>query len=908
MEEEFSIPVSGETKKSLVEIRQEMKAIREEMLATTDPERWTELASELGSMKDELKAANEQVAIFTAGTDFEKATNSVGALKEGLLGLDFGKAQEGATALNNTIKNMQPGAVSASFKALTGVVRTMGSVFVNIGKQLLLNPIFLLAAAIAAIVAIVIVLLDKMGVLRIITDALGKVMKVFTDIIDGVIQALRDMSDWLGWTANAAEDAADRKADAAKKTADAYEESVDRVIQDLDNEIRMAKLNGENTEKLERQKLLVIRERAKLQALAAQEEYRAAKLKGELDEKEMADLRKKATETRNYYKQTIDDIKFFNAEVKKTNKEAAEKQREETAKAEKQRSDDFKKAQEERLKAYQKFLNDEEILKRKRADDEYNSQKKALEREIQSLEENELKKIQEAFKTGKSVLEIEKEVLNERKKLENLEAERTKALSERELNDFKKNQEERIKALKAASIQQKTVSKEELDNLKKQEAEILERIAELEGLTWQEKLVVEADKLIALRNKELARVRAAMKESTVDTKTFEKEILKIKEETAEEEKLIASEKERELGYIREDGLRSRIKIIEAELLEEKKAIQERINKRQRELNALLDLEKENLAKAKGLKKISDEDLLKERKKYLEELMNIELSNTDLTEAEKLLIKQEYAQKEIDLLKKIDEEKKRIEDEEKRRREYFFQLGIENAINTYNSINLLATSSFENEFNLAQESTRKQIEALKTKADAEIELAGNNAALKLQIEEDFQKDKQDILNKGADAEEKIARRQFEINKKLQIAQAIIQGTQATLAAYSSGFAIPVVGPVTGPLFAALAAAASLVQINKIKNSTFGGNGSNLSLSSSSASTSVSTPTSPAPATPSFTLFGTGGQWNNAGTPGKSGEFQSKSGEMAPIMVKAYVSETEITSTQNKVATYKQNAEI
>ncbi len=84
-------------------------------------------------------------------------------------------------------------------------------------------------------------------------------------------------------------------------------------------------------------------------------------------------------------------------------------------------------------------------------------------------------------------------------------------------------------------------------------------------------------------------------------------------------------------------------------------------------------------------------------------------------------------------------------------------------------------------------------------------------------------KMNNLEKGSKEEERVARKQFEINKKLQVAQAIMQGYQAVLAAYASGSAVPIVGTVLGPVYAGLAAVAAAANIGKIKAATFQGGG-------------------------------------------------------------------------------------
>lgn len=96
-----------------------------------------------------------------------------------------------------------------------------------------------------------------------------------------------------------------------------------------------------------------------------------------------------------------------------------------------------------------------------------------------------------------------------------------------------------------------------------------------------------------------------------------------------------------------------------------------------------------------------------------------------------------------------------------------------------------------------------------------------------------------VKKGSAEELKLEKQKFEVSKKLQVAQAIMQGVQATQAAYASGSAIPFVGAVTGPLFAAAAAAASALNIAKIKSTTFESTSANTS-TPSAATPSVNVP--------------------------------------------------------------------
>ena len=143
------------------------------------------------------------------GTTIERLTGSFGLLKESIMNLDFDKAKIGAEGLLNTFTPVVDGklvtglaGVKGAFGMLADGVKNLGSTFMSVGKALLTNPIFLLAAAIIAIVAVVILIMDKLGLLKKIMDALGAAVAV-------VVKAFEALTDWLGLTTNAQEDAAE---------------------------------------------------------------------------------------------------------------------------------------------------------------------------------------------------------------------------------------------------------------------------------------------------------------------------------------------------------------------------------------------------------------------------------------------------------------------------------------------------------------------------------------------------------------------------------------------------------------------------------------------------------------------------------------------------------------------------
>lgn len=147
-----------------------------------------------------------------------------------------------------------------------------------------------------------------------------------------------------------------------------------------------------------------------------------------------------------------------------------------------------------------------------------------------------------------------------------------------------------------------------------------------------------------------------------------------------------------------------------------------------------------------------------------------------------------------------------------------------------------------------------------------------------------------------------RKAFNIQKGVSIAQAGIATFESATKAFNSLAGIPVVGPVLGGIAAAAAVAAGLANIKKIASQKFDGGGDNTPAS-----------TSPGPSTnlgggssgggfiapPTFNLGGQqiGGASNMLGS-------QNNTGGQQPIRV--FVSETDITNTQNKVSVIQGNS--
>jgi hypothetical protein len=190
---------------------------------------------------------------------------------------------------------------------------------------------------------------------------------------------------------------------------------------------------------------------------------------------------------------------------------------------------------------------------------------------------------------------------------------------------------------------------------------------------------------------------------------------------------------------------------------------------------------------------------------------------------------------------------------------------------------------------------KAREKLNANIEAGFQLATTAAGAIASIQDINTKKKLKGVQQGSKEEEKILKQQFEQQKKMQLAMAVINGAQAItsiLAQYpkfDGGFAMA--AAIAGSV---ISTATSLATI---ASTSFEGGGN------APAAPDVPTASSSTGgmATPSVSLFGQGNQLNNVGNPNQEGGGQT-------ITVNAIVSETEMTNVQNKVNKIQKNAEL
>ena len=230
-DQEINIKLNG-----IAQIRSELKALKGELANATDPKQMADLAERAGELSDKLKDANERAAVFASGSRFEQTSNAFGLMSSQLMSMDFEGASESAKLFAGNLGKIDGKTISSGLKGLGSTITSVGGAFLKLGAQLLINPIFLLVAVVAAIVAGLYILADKLGFVTKFVDFLTAAFKPLIDMIKWLMDA-------LGITSFAADEA-------LAKTSKQLEEEKEKrleVLGVMDNKIALLEAEGKST-------------------------------------------------------------------------------------------------------------------------------------------------------------------------------------------------------------------------------------------------------------------------------------------------------------------------------------------------------------------------------------------------------------------------------------------------------------------------------------------------------------------------------------------------------------------------------------------------------------------------------------------------------------------------------------
>jgi hypothetical protein len=510
---------------SIIQLRAELKRLKNDLASATDPEQMAALAAEAGKVNDRLVDVNQQVKIFSSGSPFERAKNQLGGVGSALKNLDFEKANVRATALAKSVS-------AISFTQATAGLKSLGSTFVQLGKSLLTNPLFLLAAVIAAISFAIIKVLKDMGVFEKVLNNLKGVLEFVMFPLKLLIEGLESLAGWFGIASDAAADFSKISVEGVDTAQNELNKANNKAIKELERQIKVRRARGEDTVDLERQ---VLQERIKIakndqdltEGAIARLEY--AKEQGKtINEEELTALRKRFEEEQSAFVDAIADRDVFDS-ISEAN--ANDKSKKEKERAEQDRLRRENQAKQERIAEEQKNKQRLSAIQR------YADEERDLRRKLQDIE-NEL--IEDELKRSLIISETRQKRAIEDLQIQNeirIKALRDAGVSEEEIKEKELEIEEEFQTLKNA-IQKKGES--ERENITKNHFEKLER--QLLGYFNQ---VEEARKSDSVKAKE------TLNSALLDLeKALENEL--ITKERYDELKLLAEEEyQKKLKEIRE---------------------------------------------------------------------------------------------------------------------------------------------------------------------------------------------------------------------------------------------------------------------------------------------------------------------------------------------------------------------
>ena len=845
----------GQLRRSLLEIQTLQAEIGDTSGANFDKlsTASTAASAKLAQTRDAIGDIQDKTRTLE-GTPVERLTGSFGLLKESILNLDFDKAKIGAEGLLNTFTPVVDGKLVTGFSGIKGAlsmlgdgVKTLGSTFMSVGKALLTNPIFLLAAVIIAIVAAIVLILDKLGILK-------KVFDTLMIPINLIIEGFKMLTDWLGLTTYALED----NAAAAKKNGEEQRAQIDATSTAQKNLLKL-------TEGLTDDEIALFRRKAGIKDTLSQNSFDVEKtrltqtnatLKTEIDalEKlkaaggELTDDQKKDLEQRKKdYEANAASIKQVELEKQKAiidfNKKTTETLKDwqiKNIKDENERA----KAQLQVTEAAELRKIDVEIATGKRLNQDVSKLREAR-KEIITYFNNEELKIDEAVnKKRKESAKVQVDAQNEAigKRFKALED-----VSKREILNTKENTQERINAEKKA---EDDLQKFRKDNLKalgisKVQYDILD---------------IELTKAQVKRQQDFDTTRMTLDDKA---KVAAAQIALVEAKTAEEiyatkKILIERTAQMEINAATDNALeQERIRV---QSIADIKALDDEFNLYQKEQLAITtqvvadksQSELDNYRYTKGIKALMDQKEVDAIIQANSDQMvadaaarEAELANTELTKAEIAEINQRYNDIEVQ--------------REKEKTDKLRDLKLKN----YND-----TLELGQKANAAVQGLGDAIFAWKAKS----------------------------AGKDLEQQKKNAQQQFKLNKAVQISTAIITGIQSVMSAFANGMKnpIPLLGPATAGVYAALAGVVAAANVAKIGATTF-------DASSFTPATDAGTP--PAAAGGGGEAVPTNFQPNQffglgQTAPGAGG------GGTSPI--KVYVSEVDITGVQERVRVIEDRA--
>ena len=187
-------------------MRSQMRKLREELARLPEgTAEFNKVQRKLGELTDKMGDLSKSVSTL-AGDPLERLNNSFSMIGSSILSLDFGQAQTGLKGMASAVKDFK-------FKDATTALKGFSSTIFDLGKALLLNPLFLFPALIIGIITNL-DRLTKMG------GKIGEFFGAIKNQIDAVWNSVMAFLDSTGLIDSQAEERK-KKAEKDAKEAEA---------------------------------------------------------------------------------------------------------------------------------------------------------------------------------------------------------------------------------------------------------------------------------------------------------------------------------------------------------------------------------------------------------------------------------------------------------------------------------------------------------------------------------------------------------------------------------------------------------------------------------------------------------------------------------------------------------------
>lgn len=216
-------------------LKTQLRELKAQLANATDPKDIERLAKAAGKLTDQIEDASDAARVFASESKFEQVGNALGSVGTKLRNLDFKGAADQSKLLVSATK-------SITFSEALGGVKQLGATLLNVGKSLLLNPIFLIGAAIVGIISNFDKLANAGGIV-------GKVFGFIGDVVGAVKDGFLGLTDAIGLTDTAANEAAENIQKAYSDLSGKIEKQYGRIV-------KIAKASGKETVDIERKKVL----------------------------------------------------------------------------------------------------------------------------------------------------------------------------------------------------------------------------------------------------------------------------------------------------------------------------------------------------------------------------------------------------------------------------------------------------------------------------------------------------------------------------------------------------------------------------------------------------------------------------------------------------------------------------